>query len=552
MEPTREEIEQALLSAFPDRASLEMMVYYKFGVNLETISSSESNLLVAVSSLMIWAEAGGGLGDLVTRASARNPDNQKLLEITERFKQLEPSSGTGQTTPDKQINLLPVIGTRLKDEDLEATREFLFKGHPLLGRVFTTRPWKLFTSSFALVLLFLMGLAWWFGVHRITRSDGLRVGFWQSQDRAALYLIILPLFFAGTVWLSNYMRAIIKTLVNGRVKIITRKDGEEATDYEQVLSGNLAKMARPLLAAALLFTLAFMFLDTYKLWYGYSQYSKDISHNFKLLDWKVAFIGPPTFDLPPGKPTITQNLAFDIVVYFFQSVAIFLGLFWVAKFWIYLKVFSDSMDPSESPYRFNPLAYDPYKRLGLYPMGRLFNGFLLIAVGYQIYVFSHRIQLINLSRPQDKTFFQVVRDALNPFNLADPNSYHFADVTAGLWLLLIFSTVPILIVSYFSLLTLRRYVLEQRERAFLENGSELEAARKTNNQARAKLLKEKIDLLKDASVWPNGDITAMRFLFIIGALGLASIFPPLLVYLAALGLILEVWGSIIRARHARA
>src|ERR1044071_5406021 len=126
MEPTREEIEQALLSAFPDRASLEMMVYYKFGVNLETISSSESNLLVAVSSLMIWAEAGGGLGDLVTRASARNPDNQKLLEITERFKQLERSAGTGQTTPDKQINLLPVIGTRLKDEDLEATREFLF------------------------------------------------------------------------------------------------------------------------------------------------------------------------------------------------------------------------------------------------------------------------------------------------------------------------------------------------------------------------------------------------------------------------------------------
>jgi Effector-associated domain 1 len=545
-EPSREEIGQALLSAFQSHAALAVMVQFKFGISLETISL-DSNLPAVVSRLMIWADERGCLAELVTKAAEQVPGNQELREVAERFKQLQP-----QPVPKRpgrlagRVNLLPVIGTRLKDEDLVATREFLFKGHPWLGRLFTMRPWKLAASFSILAILFLMLPSYLIGVHLLTRN-GARVGFWQSYNRSALYLVGLPLLFAGTVWLSNYMRAVIETLANKQVKVITTQDGEEATDYEQALSDKLAKSARPLLIVCALLTLVVMVLDTYQIWNSYIRRYAGEGYSGEESDWRVAAIDP-AFAVDSKQPVEPiWNLLFDIDVYLFAAAVIFLVLFWVAKFWLYLRFFSTSMEPDESPYRFNPLAYDPYKRLGLYPMGRLFNSFMLIVVGCLLYVLWRRLDLIRLH----ENGWQAIPGALNPFNLGKLAYHHFDAMTVGFMILLAFSVVPILIVSYFSLFTLRRYVMEQRERAFLEHGQELEEARRIGNHSRAKMLEEKINLLEDANVWPNGDITAKRFLFIMIALSCTALLPPLLLYFVALGLLLEVWRSITRHRPVR-
>lgn len=545
LEPSREQIEQALLSAFPDRVSLATMVYFKFGINLDTISV-DSNLPAIVSRLMIWAEERSCLAEVVKRGAERNPDNQELRKVAEQFKQLESPPSPEPEPTASRVNLLPTIGTRLKDDDLAATREFLYKGHPWLGRLLTLRPWKIAALFSILAILFLLIPAKLIGIHLMTRSDGVWVGFWQRPSWSVMYPIILPLIFAGTVWLSNYMRAVIETLVHKRVKVITKNDGGEATDYEQAFSNRLGAMARPLWFTIVLLTLAIMFFDTRQMWSGYIRHYAGEAHQFGGMDWSVAFIEKP-FTFHSRVPTPTENLLFDVVAYSFEAAAIFLGLFWVAKFWVYLKVFSDSMNPDEPPYRFNPLVYDPYKRLGLYPMGRLFNGFLLIVVAFQVYVFWHRLEQMTLFNTSSSlNFWQKIISPLNPFNLLNPSSY-FGILDPGMKMLLGFNTVPVLVVSYFSLLTLRRYVLEQRERASLEHGRELDEARKAGNHARTRMLEEKIDLLKDASVWPNGDLTAKRFLFIMIALIFTALLPPLLLYFVAAGLILEIWRSLTRS-----
>src|SRR5947207_1634139 len=80
--PMVERLQEALLAAFPARSALAQVVRVGLEANLDAIASQE-NLSVAVFELIRWAEAQGGLGELIAAAQGANPGNAELRAFAE-------------------------------------------------------------------------------------------------------------------------------------------------------------------------------------------------------------------------------------------------------------------------------------------------------------------------------------------------------------------------------------------------------------------------------------------------------------------------------------
>lgn len=96
----RQQLQQALVSAFPTQGKLVQMVSFQLDTNLGAIAGGQ-NYLEVVFDLINWAEAEGRLEDLVLAARAQNPGNSSLRECAEQF-------GFSESTVQKTIT--PNVG----------------------------------------------------------------------------------------------------------------------------------------------------------------------------------------------------------------------------------------------------------------------------------------------------------------------------------------------------------------------------------------------------------------------------------------------------------
>jgi hypothetical protein len=95
-----EQLHAALLDAFRSHDSLERMVGFKLGENLEEIAG-KGPLAVVVYRLVEWADSEGRLGDLLRGARAQNPGNEHLHRLAEqaaRPARIQDSSATADDT----------------------------------------------------------------------------------------------------------------------------------------------------------------------------------------------------------------------------------------------------------------------------------------------------------------------------------------------------------------------------------------------------------------------------------------------------------------------
>lgn len=76
-----QQIHAALLSAYPSRETLAMMVRFEMDVNLNAIAGNV-NQSATVFNLLNWAEARGRLDELIAAAKRDNPANPELLALT--------------------------------------------------------------------------------------------------------------------------------------------------------------------------------------------------------------------------------------------------------------------------------------------------------------------------------------------------------------------------------------------------------------------------------------------------------------------------------------
>ncbi|MBK8047116.1 MAG: hypothetical protein IPK16_08335 [Anaerolineales bacterium] len=77
-----EQVRNALLSGYPAKTDLRMLVRIELDENLETIADGE-NLRVVVFNLVSWAEQTGRLDAVIQGAYRQNPGNPALKQLVQ-------------------------------------------------------------------------------------------------------------------------------------------------------------------------------------------------------------------------------------------------------------------------------------------------------------------------------------------------------------------------------------------------------------------------------------------------------------------------------------
>jgi hypothetical protein len=116
-------------------------------------------------------------------------------------------------------------------------------------------------------------------------------------------------------------------------------------------------------------------------------------------------------------------------------------------------------------------------------------------------------------------------------NALSERMYQWQTIDAGLWALLIFMTLPLVVAAYFPLWTLRRYVRKRRDDLWKESVRGHDEAVERGDDIEAARLWKKISQLKSTQLWPNGDSEGWLLLSGSVAISIAAWAPPFCAWL---------------------
>ena len=127
----RKKLQDALIAAFPDKASLKQMLDYGLGKNLDAIAGG-SDLKEIVFNLIKKAEAGNWIENLIAAAHNSNPGNSTLKEfifIRELTTLSEEKLNQPSEIIDSPLLEIPVIGDEASEvgSDYTRLRDYLVK-----------------------------------------------------------------------------------------------------------------------------------------------------------------------------------------------------------------------------------------------------------------------------------------------------------------------------------------------------------------------------------------------------------------------------------------
>jgi uncharacterized membrane protein YhaH (DUF805 family) len=415
--------------------------------------------------------------------------------------------------------------------------DFFASGHAALKRLIAWSPTALGVRLALAAIVCLMLPARLIGVHSMPTPGDDR-GFWFEANWSLMFPLVLPVLFAGFNYMIGLIRHALDVLTSEQLRVIIKR--KEAThDFDRYISEHLAESATPLTLAASGLAIVLTLADVWHV-------LPSIVHRATrptYVDWTTMFAN--------GRVDYWSNVAFDVVAYTAEGLAIFLGFFFILKFWLFLKIFSDSLRDDAVGYEFNPLVHDPDRRLGLRPLGAFMNLYLLLVIVFETYVLGRRLQLVGKSGLFSVSAYlsALASGARGVKNLFDPRMYQWNTIDTGLWLLLIFMTLPLIVGAYFPLWTLRRYVRKRRDDLWAESARAHEEAMTQGDEVEAAKLAKQMQVLEDAQLWPNGDATGWRLLAVSLALGIAAWAPPLCAALVALAIALELGKWVIGLRQ---
>jgi hypothetical protein len=426
-----------------------------------------------------------------------------------------------------------------------AVADFMYGGTSLLGKLLTVSPLKLFVLLFlaAILLLVLPSLA--IGVASIPLTDGSNVGILHKKNWSLVYPLLFPAIFATASWLAPFMRDRLADLVRPDFKVIQTEDGGTAVNYLDQFALALRRSASWLFWSCVGIALVVLIADTQPIVHGMFLLARNQQPSFGIWDWSVAYgLGSAMSQSQPipgwSPPHPVVNWLFDALAYGFEGFYVFLGFFWVGKYWLYLKTFADLMIPAGTPYKFVPKVANPSLNLGLKPIGTLYNGFLVVTLLFYAYVVYHRFQDIPIFCHSD---FKSVSDYLavlfkvykNPGSLLDGKIYALGCLDLGLWILLAGVLIPLFVIVYFPLLRLRRYIEERRYAEVFTIENDLNSALEQGDEERAKRLRRQKKQLEKAAIWPNGNVAGWTFLTLTTVCVFVAWVPPIGAYVIVAG-----------------
>lgn len=405
--------------------------------------------------------------------------------------------------------------------------EFFASGHPVMKRVIAWGPVAFSVRlGVATAILLLIG-ARVAGVHSFPLQGDDR-GLWFEANWSLMYTMVFPGVFGGLIHMINLMRDALAQLTTADLHVIKKKD-HNAVDFEQYIISEMSRHARRFTLICIALAVALTGVHGANL----ARFVIQRRGAPPILDWTVMF--------STGHVPYWRNVVFDILAYSIEALTIFLGFFFVLKFWTFLHVFSRALRDSGIPYEFEPLVHDPDGRLGLRPFGDFMNVYLLLVIIFEVYVLGRRLQLIGKGGAYTLSgYLTALVDGAREFaNVVKTDLYQWGTIDAGLWALLIFLTLPLIVGAYFPLWTLRRYVRKRRDDLWMRSARAHEEARERGDDLEAEKLAKRMAQLKGTQLWPNGDATGWRLLLTSIAIAVAAWAPPLCAALIATGFFLE-------------
>jgi hypothetical protein len=136
-------------------------------------------------------------------------------------------------------------------------RGIMYARQPRLGAFFSCAPIRLglFLSAGAAVLLMVPALIAHVALIKDIQTRAWPwVGFWQRWNWAGMYVIILPLIFAGTAALSQFSLTMFGCLTDGKYSVVKKSDGTPAIKFADAIAGQAARYATPIFWTAVVLT----------------------------------------------------------------------------------------------------------------------------------------------------------------------------------------------------------------------------------------------------------------------------------------------------------
>ena len=422
---------------------------------------------------------------------------------------------------------------------------FLLTGIPVLPRLLTGPGWRVFlVLSIPGIVMVLLSIP--FGVASIpaTHATGLEqnLGFLYRANWTWPYVLVVPASLLLFRYLSWQIRSSVADLEEMGVLVQTERAAGRT--FVQRLSDKLDGSALITVAVCVTATLVFLVFDTLDLIRGYYAFAGAESnggcpHDFFEADWSVAFAASECWDSVRvaadfDPPALWRNAAFNGIAYTVQTLMLIAYLNWFARLTQFFFFLSSSLRGGE--FKIVPMFDDPMKRLGLAPLGGIYNTFLTLVLMFELYVAAHRVQQIALVNglPIGTYLRDLLAISSSPSQWLDASVHQFATVDVGTGVLVVAVAAPITLICWFPLLQMRGYIRRRKLELSKEFAVRRNKAKEEGDQEEVDRLAEQVRQLDESNIWPNGDGVAQRFILGMTVIWLGAIFPIVFVG-AALG-----------------
>src|SRR5260221_5617954 len=161
-----------------------------------------------------------------------------------------------------------MIDTSKTVESRRKIRRIVYARQPRLGAVFSCAPIRLGLLLSAAAVMFLMVpalIAHVALIKDIQTQAWPWVGFWQRWNWAVMYMIILPLIFAGTAALSQFSLTMFGCLTDAKYSVVKTSDRTPAIKFADAIARQAARYATPIFWTAIVLTVMLTIVDTREL-----------------------------------------------------------------------------------------------------------------------------------------------------------------------------------------------------------------------------------------------------------------------------------------------
>lgn len=414
-------------------------------------------------------------------------------------------------------------------------RDFLFQGHPVLGRLFGARRRWVFAiiSLFALALLALP--AWLLGLDDLP-SNGWQSshgayagpaptdnrGFFHEPNWLPIYGLAVPTFLAFAGWFAIWLREAAQRIARSPGGVVA---APRERPFVLFVRAEVARSSRRVLWSAVAVSVAVTLADILPLILGYC------TNDFTAISpyWGIAHLHAKRIDL-------VRNVAFDVIAYLFQAGFVFLFAFITFKFLAFLQTLSYTIRDkhAERGYVFTPYWHDPLRRLGLGPLGAAYTTFIGLALAMALFAALHRIQLL-IEHGGGWSAYGKDLAALLQGDLSLLWALgRWSSVSSGIVAMLVALVIPAGVIAYFPFYQLYRFIKRQIRD---ENDAYPVKVKLAKTAEERTELAARREALEATNVWPNGDAAGQRSILLWLILFVAAIYPPsLLLTVPAFGL----------------